>query len=71
MGVVTLVIAVLALLVGLLALVLFAWLYGRMYYMIADRPADQYGEELDGGGDKREQVPEVLTQGSTQPPGKA
>jgi hypothetical protein len=71
MAVVTLVIALIALVLSVLALVLFAWLYGRMYYWVEAPPAaPETGDEY-GSAAKPEVVPEMLKDGSTQPPGKA
>ena len=71
MEVVALVIAVIALFIALLALVIVGWLYGRLYPYVAAPPAeDTTGYELEGS-DKPAPVHEVLTEGSTQPPGKA
>ena len=66
MEVVALVIAVIA----LLALVIVGWLYGRMYPYVAQALSEE-AEELADGSDKPASVHEVLTEGSTQPPGKA
>ena len=71
MGVVTLVIAIIALGLSVLALMCFAWLYGRMYYWVEAPPAEQASEVDDGSPAKPELVPEMLKDGSTQPPGKA
>ena len=66
MEVVALVIAVIA----LLALVIVGWLYGRMYPYVAQALSEE-AEELADGSTKPASVHEVLTEGSTQPPGKA
>ncbi len=73
MGVVTLVIAIIALCLSILALVCFAWLYGRLYYWV-EAPAPAAQENVDeeaAAAAKPELVPEMLKDGSTQPPGKA
>ncbi|HEX8706001.1 MAG TPA: hypothetical protein VF815_44610 [Myxococcaceae bacterium] len=71
MEVVALVIAVLALVLALLALLIVGWLYARMYPYVAALPAeDTLGYELEGSR-KPAPVHEVLTEGATQPPGKA
>jgi len=70
MEVVALLIAVIALLIALLALVIVGWLYGRMYPYVAQALSEE-AEELANGSDKPASVHEVLTEGSTQPPGKA
>jgi hypothetical protein len=71
MEVVALVLAVIALFIALLALMIVGWLYARMYPYVAAPPADDtLGYELEGST-KPAPVHEVLTEGATQPPGKA
>lgn len=71
MEVAALVVALIALVFALLALAIVGWLYGRMYPYVADPPAEgTFGDEV-AGSSKPEPVHEVLTEGATQPSGKA
>jgi hypothetical protein len=71
MEMVALIIALIALFIAVLTLVLFGWLYGRMYPYVAASPAEDTAGYEEEGSRKPAPVHEVLTEGATQPPGKA